>query len=422
MRDAAVAFGVRQNMMAPPDGRTMFGAIAKGINTAASSWEFPLADGKIVRPLKVIIPFTTFASNMVNRMIEYVPGLNAIDLLASSLQDKSKGNVDARSLEMHERLGNAIVGAGLMATATAIFSMYADEEDPFISWTGAPPDKINYYLQNNIPQNALKIGNSYYSKEVLGPVALLFALSSSAANAIKKGGDPAEIAGITILSAGATITDMSVLKNLSSIMEAVSGGTDADSTGSRAANALMGVVTNTATPLVIPATGFLKNLYRWYDGAPRETYNNLMGKFSNQIPILTEATSGVRLNDFGEPIEGTDWWLRPVTGLYRQRLEDPVRSWMTETGYKITAPSFSIPLSKKDSQIYANLRPEGFEDKLTKEESIEVLKISGPQIKALLSQFTQLRNYNQNVQDRINTEVARIRGRAKAIVLNQGGY
>jgi len=404
-------------------------ALGKGydiLNYAIEELSFNFAGGR-VKPLKMVLPFIRTGANVANDMLNYTivgAGRAAytkfkdpnIPLEGGKRQGSTKEQFltssDApvdNSIEARQLLGKAIVGTTLTGLFTAWGMAVADDEDPWITFFGDTDDDKEYSIRvGGSGGSYIKLGNT--------PLAILPVIASAVVDGYKQGKDTDMIIANAVMGSMGAMTDLSFIKSISDLAdlfkdvgrgitdEGISVSASLENQGwQQGANVASGF---------IPSVGFLRNLGKWINGSPVETYNNFRAKMIGNLPFGPEVTGAeYKLNIFGEPIE---YDVMNKAGLGRFLADsstDPVALWMTETGYEITRPGHAIKLNKTESEELG-----GYTNILTPEESRRVLELSGPPIKAMLDSIRQTPEYsvfNEERQKLIHREVSKIRSAAK---------
>lgn len=447
--------GLDNTFMGVPNNTAM-GLTAKGVSVLVDGFKIPYTN---FHPGKILLPFIPTASKIIDMYLAHTP-LGAMRYAGmkyqqGKLQSRNKEGaakalesgkeftpeVDTLELQSQEQLGRVLLGTMAIGSLAVLLASQDDDEDgspPWIKFYGMPSlEERKTWKEMGISPFTLQIGGALINKEALGPMAMAFAFADNLAKAYKnhKDGDSYAMAGANtvFLSLGIT-SELSFLPAVSEFMQMVQGGvqpmkTDESSANTAAAkawNKVQSGIAATAQPL-IPAAGLLKNIYKWYDGEPQETYNNLSAKFANNIPVARELVGAPsKINRFGEPIKFDLSKRLPSGVMMSKALEDPVSSWMNRTGYKFTDQPVAIKLGKAEKEKYLEYRTaEGIKDPgiLDVEESRRVLEIAGPQIKAYLGTLAADSNYSvvtPENQDAINKQVSKFRAEAREMVL-QGG-
>jgi len=454
------AGGKRATYMNTPDG--MLGGIAKALNIA-TGYTMEIG-GKKIQPFRQLMPFVNTAANIGNEMMTYSPigfvdaGKSAMKSkkakqkalldaikesetnvekgLAALPQEEMDARVDAADLyqtEMTEFFGRAMVGSAFMVGMAGVLAAFEDDEKPWIKFNGQmPPGEARAWQAQNRKPFSLEIGGTVITKDLLGPLTFGLAAADIINKARKSNQNEARTAFILSTAMVGILSNLSFLKNAGELFSAFNGSEPIDDLFNKSekswmatGNVVKGAGASYAQGL-IPASGFLRNLYKWTDGASTETYNNFQAKLLSNIPFGKEVTGAEdRLNEFGEPIKGTPWQRNPL-GIFVTTLNDsPINSWKVETGYTTTQQAPIIKLNKGEVEDFGVLRGrrlgDEYRDLMNEEESARVLKVSGPQIKQYLSQISKLPSfqvYNEDNQKEINKEIARIRAEAREVVLS----
>lgn len=437
-----------------PTHNSFFGLTAKAIGTM-TSWELPLGGKYILRPLKMIVPFANTAANIADTMLAHTPlGVGhlweidrrrgaeiksnkealekVIDNPMSTDEDIKKAKEkydgpDTYALEAREQMGRMMVGTTMMVVVAGILNHFADDDDPYISFKGL--DKPGEYDRLR-PEFSLKWGDTIITKEMLGPVLLAFVGADIINKAIVNKQDMQKTAYNVITGMSGSISKMSMLETLGNFFEMFQGKQPLDEnignkTLSRLENFGYSEAAGYLQPL-IPASGALRNIYKWYDGSATETYNNFQAKLLDNIPFGRDVSGAeLKLNRFGEPIR-QDLLNRSPVGLFVMSMkENAVSTWMQKTGYKLTDQGPTIQLNKTEQTDFPDRKDAygKYKDILDEKESYEVLKIAGPRIKSYLKEVMadgRFRVYDEGNQSVINKEVNRIRAEARHRVLNKG--
>lgn len=394
---------------------TALGLIADGLSSAVENWKLPLGGGRVWKPGKMLLPFLRTTANIGDFWMQHSPvalgrtldlhykrkeiadrNIKGVEKVA--LKNQMEGTneeftpeIDPYELEAREHFGRMMVGTAGIVLLAGMF-LNQDDENPRFKFHGAFDSKDRATKQaQGIPEFSLEInlpyfGRSYLTKEVLGPFVLTAAFADNVAKAIKRGDNMFHTAANTVMLSMGAIGSLSYLQDVNNFFQAIStggGGLPRTESGEISwSNAGQKFAANLLQPL-IPSSGFLRNVYQAYDGSPQETYNNLMAKLAANIPVAREYVGANRaINIFGEEI-GKDLWERiPGNVLLGKVHSDPVFDWMQQTGHTISQPGPTLRMRKDERAAFGMRRQAGeYRDILSPEESYQVTKISGPQIK-----------------------------------------
>lgn len=449
---------------------SFFGNMAKGLNKIATS-KLRIGD-RTIQPLKEELAFLNTAANVIDYWLAHTPaGLgHYFDLkgqhkesLAKAIEMRTKGNElflraeklvdrgeeaaaakleakatklidDAKGvpymhvLEMREQMGRMMIGTSVMLTFGAILDHYADDPEPFIRFNGlAPKGDRQKWLSEGRREFSLQVGDTVIPMEMLGPLAIGFAFADNVVKAKRSGQDLEHVAVNTAISSMGVLSSISFLKNAGDFFQMLHGGDPVDEKSKGWAKLMNNVKTGLASYAqpFIPASGFLRNIYKWYDGSPQETYNNFTAKFTNNIPFAqTMLGTKEKLNRFGERIDPSLWERSPGNIFISSIHDDPVTKWMRRSGYDFSDIGPVLSLNKGEQKAFGAKREaqDLYKDTLNEEESYQVLKISGPEIKRYLETLVNNPSYStltEANQEKINTKVNQIRARARHQVLTQ---
>jgi len=463
VREASKAGGLRAVYMNPPEG--IMGATVKlmqGVTNAV----FEIGGKRVKFVPQILNSFLNVAGNLTNEMMSYMPitapgGIvrakrksqearaaavlkatkesenNVAQGLAALTEAEIQQRADEADIyhqEFLEYSGRMMVGTVVMVGMASILAAFDDDKNPFIKFYGAIPEgKEDEWKAQGIKPFTLKIGGMTLSRDLLGPLTYALA-GADIINRSVKANQPIERTAFMLVTAlGNALGSISFMKNSSEFFNALSGGKalDEDLTMSeRAATRTSNWLSSWAAGNIqgfVPSVGFLRNLYKWTDGTPTQTYNNFKAKLLNNIPYGREISGAKRmLNAFGEPIE-LPWQQRVPTNIFvTTRNDDPINQWRVRTGYTFTPPTPTIKMGKRETLAYGEDRVaklgEGYRDLLDENESYEVLRISGPQIKEFLSSLINepdFSTFSEENQAYINKQVAAIRAEARLEVLDR---
>lgn len=440
--DVSDDFALTQTMMKPAEPTTVFGSVGYFINGGFKAIDKAglKVFGRPFNPARLGIPFVTFATNLANMMTSYTPITAPFDYALSKQVPKFTEKTDPNTGKpiaspfnqtdqlLRERMGRLITGSAMMGITTYLLSEALDDDDPWITWTGSHGDNWQTLSEQGVPEYSLGIKApwsnkyTYLTPNVLGPLTAVFSSADTAAKAINKGESVGSVVGRSILSVPHILSEHSVMKQLDAILSTFNGQIgDSDSLFDRATNAVYGLAANTLQPLIVPASSFWKNIYRWSDGSPRDTYNNFMGKLTNQLPVLTDMFSGVKYNRWGEQITPEGWLNNPLTsGLMKQAYNSDVDQWMQTTGYSMSRQQKGVRLTKEEAFRFGDGRPHGYRDILTTEEAKEMLLLTGPQLKEMFrTKYMHLQHYTDKAQQWMNEDVRKIRADARRYVIEK---
>lgn len=450
--------------------RSFFGMLARGLNKAAT-YEIPVGKYKI-RPLKEELAFLNTAANIADYWLAHTPlgvghaleirrnqkasiaealemrtkaseisaqadafrqrgkteKADQLDARAKTLLDEAKNAPNYHTLEMREQLGRMMVGTSAMASLYSILKYFADDENPYVRFNGlAPTGERKKWQAEGRQEFSLQIGDTVIPKEVLGPLTLGFTFADNLVKASRTGQDLRVVGVNTAIMGMGALSQLSFLRSAGDFFQMLHGGDPVDENSKGWHRVTNNIGTSAASYLqpFIPASGFLRNIYKWYDGSPQETYNNFTAKLLNNIPFGTSVSGAQpRLNMFGEPIKIDFVERTPVNLMVSSIHDDPVIKWMGATGFNVTDQGPMLALNKGERQRFGAKRDAigVYKDTLDQQESYEVLQIAGPQIKAYLSNLVDNPAFavaNETRQRQINTVVNHIRARARFQVLSQ---
>lgn len=442
LREVSEKGGLENTFMNEPHP-TVLGVMAKGISYAINNINIPYTS---VHPGKFVLPFVPTAANIGDMWLAHTPlGIVRYAKMrekqsaliernkAGAIEAAKKGKtftpeIDTYELAAQEQLGRVILGTAAMGIVAAILAGQ-DKDKPLFKFYGRPsPEERPIWQAQGIPPFSLRIKDAIVTKEMLGPLALAFAFGDNIAKYFKSEVPLQWALPNTIFLSMGAISEMSFLPSVSNFFQALEGGGKVDdepssSTKARWLNFAGSSIAGFAQPL-IPASGFLRNVYKWYDGDPQETFNNLAAKFANNIPWAREMVGApTKINRFGEPIH-LDITKRLPTGVFMSRvMEDPVSSWMQATGYDISPQGPTIKLNKGELGRFQSYRKEAgatYADTLDEVEARKVLEISGPKIKLYLEMLMNDPRYSTFTperQEEIHKYVAKVRAQARDQVL-----
>lgn len=460
-QDATISEMAKRNSLMSTylqDPEWTLGALNDVVEFLTKRFEFNVKGVKIA-PFGVVLPFTRTASNVVNEMINYTPlGFsraaymhffdNTIPLEGGKRKGFSKEKVKvevgkdaegnpimgevSNELEIRATLGKAIIGSSMVGVMTGL-TLLAHELAEKERKEGNPNAKpfLDFYGSDDYENaNSMRIGGSYFK---LGntPLALLPSMISSIVNGSKKGADLDVMAANAVMGSLKSMTDLSFIKSITQLTESFSDIASSMKEGSDwslSASVENAVKSQAASALsgFIPSVGFLRNAGKWYQQSPIETYNNFRAKMANNIPFADKVVDGltVRLNIFGEPIKYDLSNKLGAGRFYSYEINDPVTTWMSETGYDISRPPPIVKLTKAEQEsamAKEHFKQTGYTNQLTPWQSRKVLEISGPLIKAKLQEYMNNPSFNtfsEANQKRINEWVSHYRAQAKFQVLS----
>lgn len=419
-RAIAERHGDRSVFMQDPEG--ILGLAANTINYAATHEQATVTlGGKKIQPLKHVFPFVRTVANVANAMLDFEP-------ITGTVRAVSKSRNPELQMEAREHAGKAMLGAVMLGGLFSIAYQYKDDEKPWLEFYGnIPKGKYREWQEKQIQPYSMRVGDTVIGGQgtVLG---LVFGILGGATQSAKNNDSIPLIAMNATIAAMGTIATQSFLKNVGDVFNTVVG-VESPTEGSGKAeknfyNAFKGGVVNQVSGF-IPNAGFLKNVGRWMEASPVETYNNFSAKLLGQMPFARDLGIGEpKLNMFGKPIEKTLMDRTAAGSFLSSTTTHPVMLWMMESGYKITDQGPIIKLNDKEQTTYGAIqqRRYGYSDILTEEQSREVLKIAGPQIESYLNSVRTTAGFktlSKKNQDKINDEVSKIRGRAKLQVLSR---
>lgn len=424
--------GSKGTYMHDPEGA--LGVLARGLTGMSKEDDAGVTIlGRKFQPLKHVFPFVRTIANVGNSYLDMTPAgfygaykLNKNQAKAQSKLDLGKKlNAQEQAhlysdLEQRELIGRAMVGTAMIGGLFSIGLQAMDDKDPKIQFYGnVPPGKWHDQLQKNIPPFSVRFGDTIIGLQGT-PLALLPAILAPAIEGAHAGKDLDKIAFNTAISSMGAFANITFVKNVSDFFNTI---TSVDTSVTERASWENYGATAGANQLKpwIPSSGFLQNVGRWMESSPVETYGNFSAKLLGQMPFARDAGIGkAKLNMFGEKIE-KDLWDRTAAGsFWTDRTTHPTMLWMIESGYKVTDQGPVLKMTEEESKNYGADQPEGYADIMTVEQSREVLKISGPEIRQYLDsvrdqpRFQTLTEEGQKV---INKKVNEIRAKAKIQVL-----
>jgi len=458
------------------------GVIADAVKWVGNRTTFQIKGGIEVNAAEIITPFVRTVANVGNEMINWTPvgairagymktlspnipeqgpnsrkGFTRKDQLIETGKD-AEGNpvmepVD-NNLEIRNVFGKAIVGSSLVGVAAslALKAMEDDENNPWIEFMGAIPqgEYPEWRLKGKTPYS-VRVGTSTYSFQNT-PLAMLPVLVDSYVRGVKKGHDANVLAYNATLGSLGAIADLGFIKGVTDFVDMFRKDeiTKPGGAANAASNQIKQQIANVGTGF-IPSVGFLNNLSKWLNGSPVETYNNLQAKLFGQLPVVGPMLTEPALNGFGEPIKYNFYEKTGMSRFLNSMNTDPVALWMQESGYDFVQIPRSVQLNKGDKVAIAEAAGEaldfsprnkkemtdglaeigerilrdttGYEDSLTPEQSRQVLKIAGPQIKAFLAEKMQDPDFKVKTEENqalIDAEIVKIKAEAKAKVLEPG--
>lgn len=376
------------------------GLIAKGINTLNAK----------VPGAWLLVPFTNIVANVANESMNWTP----IGALRARLAH-SKGELYGRKLDamnwgdrqqIADAYAKAAIGTVLLSGVVALAAKYMDDDDPLFAITGQGPrdkSKRDTLKQTGWLPNSVKIGDRYYSF-MQTPMAIPLAAIGNTMDGFRYGklddANPWERFTVVMLNFGKSMLQLSFLDGLARLVGVAQ--TASEKGGPQQVADWLG---RSASTFVVPnAVRFVDRLFdpKVYDGPGIE------GALLSQIPFARQQLKPA-LNGLGE-IAQRDWQER----FTREVQPDPV--WRE--------------LARLEVGVYPRmLTHKG--NVLSDEQVYEVVRISGPKIKARLARLMASPGYNRlpdderpgrsttTKRDRIQSILSEERDRAKAVVMQQ---
>lgn len=345
--------------------------------------------------------------------------------IAAAQEDMVNPNI---GVEARLVMGKAMIGSAMVASMFAAAFAGKDEEKPDIEFYADHGKNYRKMSQMGIPQYSVRKGDLIIPLQNT-PLALVAAIIGGGMKAIKSGADPEKVAINAATAWTGAFATLTTIKPIADLFNVLNGG-DVDTESGVSSSRSKSVWNQIKTQAVsfssgfFPSSGLLKNISKWMQAAPQETYNNFSAKLAAITPGAAALGVGKpQINMFGEPIERNILDRTAIgTSLFTYRKTDPVFLWMQETGYKITEPGPIIRMSEKETKYLGKKQMErvGYQDILDEEQSYELVRRSGPQIKAYVERIMKLpqaRVYNERTQDSINEAVSTIRARVRRQIL-----
>lgn len=344
-------------------------------------------------------------------------------------EDQALAGIEARQI-----MGQSLTGSLLMGGLLSMALIDDKDGKPLLEfYANYPPGKMRDWQENNIPEYSVRYGKTIIPlKDTV--LALIPAMLAPAVKGIKGGAEALTVVGNMAMAGFGAYAKQSMLKPLGDMFDAlngVQGSTDdvnkpvSESKGLSAWNGFENQVTSYLGGFIY-SEGLLKNMTKWMEASPTETYNNLTAKLFGNLPGARALGVGKpQLNRWGEPMEVSfASRISGESGLLAAPT-DPRFLWMAETGYKVTDQGPIISLGKEDQKRFGEIREaaDTYKDILSEEESYLVKQIAGPQEKAFIDSVRTdpyYQVYNQKNQDYINKQISKIRANAKYEVLSGG--
>lgn len=424
--------GSKGTYMHDPEGA--LGVLARGLTGMSKEEDAGVTIlGRKFQPLKHVFPFVRTIANVGNSYLDVTPaGFYGAKKLRTK-QKAAKAKLESgktlnaqeqahlySDLEQRELFGRAMVGTAMIGGLFSIGLQAMQDKDPPIQFYGnVPPGKWHDQLQKNIPPFSVRFGDTIIGLQGT-PLALLPAILAPAIEGAHAGKPIDKIAFNTAISSMGAFANITFVKNVSDFFNTITSVDTSVTERASWENYGATAAANQIKPW-IPSSGFLQNVGRWMESSPTESYNNFSAKLLGQMPFARDAGIGkAKLNMFGEKIE-RDIWDRTAAGsFWTDRTTHPTMLWMMESGYKITDQGPVLKLTEAETEKYGDNQPEGYADIMTAEQSRDVLKISGPEIRQYLDSIRgqpRFQTLTEEGQKVINKRVNEIRARAKAQVL-----
>ena len=459
LRNTSNRHGDRNILVQEPEG--FLGAIAKGL-MKMRDFEFGIGKAQI-KPFEYAFPFLRVAANLGNLYLEHTPvgflkaseyggmrgkfkafreyqgTMDKISELRSkgdavSLKEASKlekgipKDVFDPHLEQREIAGRALVGSALLAGFYGVMTHYINDPDPWFEIYGnVPRGKEREWMQNNIEPYSMRFGDTMIGFKGTS-LAMMCAILGGAKESLKRGGDKTDTATSVMVASIGSIADMSFIKSAATTFNVLTGATMGSVDSSEKAGVAFNnwwkqIGADTATGF-IPGSALLRNVSRWMESTPRETYNNFGAKVLANIPFASGSYTEPRLNIFGRPIEKNPLDTTVMREYYTKLTPDKHFLWLMESGHSISDPGPVVKLTPTEARHYGEDEKSlyGYHDILTEEQSRKVLQISGPQIELLVQQLSENPNFavaTKKTQDYLNQQVSKIRARARYQVLHE---
>lgn len=197
-----------------PSNKTKQGIIATGIDQVASfiGQARKSQHKAISATANVTFPFLRTTANYLTRLIEYTPGLGAINAIG-------RANVD-------ELIARQAFGSTVLA-GTLFYAFRSGAEDN-MTWDApaGETEKNLFYDSGRIPY-AIKIGNDWYGYQQLGMLGAPFALTAALKNELDQGKDLSENQLQSVAKAYASMLgffgDMSFARGFGNLADAFKG-------------------------------------------------------------------------------------------------------------------------------------------------------------------------------------------------------
>lgn len=276
----------------PPD--QAFQAATDAAEKAVLSQDNALSRGitKAVRAIpggQVVVPFTKVPTNFLIRTLDYTP----VGAVKTAIKQIRKGRLDQR--ELSEALGEATTGSAVVFLGTELAGSGLLSGD----YPNDPKEQQRWKAEGITP-NSVKIGNTWYSLNYLGPLGLLLGAGKNMHDAVIEGNNAAIQAAAGL---GKGLTQQSFLQGLSGFANAL------NDPGRYGANLINSQVAST-----VPS--FMNDVANALDPMQRQT-NSAIERAASRIP-------GVR-NSLNPKIDALGNDLKQPSGSGVRTAVDPTR-------------------------------------------------------------------------------------------------
>lgn len=357
---------------------------------------------------KFVVPFTNIVANVVNESLNYTP-VGTIRAAAASRKGELYGRkLDAMDWGDRQMLGDlhakAAVGTVLLVGLVARAAQNLDDDDPEFAITGQGPadkGKRDTLREAGWMPNAIKIGDKYVSY-LQTPAAVPLAVAGNVMDALRygklSGGDAMTRGAYVLASVGKTMVQQSFLDSLARLTGSIERPSE-----TKAGENLLNWAGRTGSSFVVP--NFIRQIEQVFDP---KVYDEpgAAGALMSQIPFARQKLKPA-LNGLGEPT---------------------IKPWQ-ERWVKTATPD---PVWRELARLEVGVYPRMLTHKgnvLSDEQVYDVVRISGPRIKARLARLMEAPGYREmpevekpgkpitTKRDRIQAIIGEERDRAKAQVV-----
>lgn len=271
-------------------------------------------------PLKILMPFVRIPANVLNETIDYTP----VGYLRAYRWDSLKKSQDAD--RHYQQLVKATVGSAATAALAAVFSQYADDNDPFLMVTADGPadyNKKKQLMEQGWAPYTIKWGGEYHGYREW-PIAFGLAMVGHMLDAHRyknvAGNSAGQRLAFTLLSSANEFTSRSWVANTADFLDIIRNNNP-----DRAGQAMEGFVGRTAGAFVPFNQSAVRILDKMWDPT-QYTSKTLTGMLASQV-VLARRMNEPALNALGEVVQ-----TRPFAAFLAHQTEDPVWQGLANKG------------------------------------------------------------------------------------------